>query len=1018
MKKITLGLLAAVLVILVVASWWKKQPVRPMIFKEGIVSIESMKSLSESGQDDQESENSLKRVALEIMQLVDPSTGRIPDNIERKELAFAKESLNIKYDQATLSTLINGKSTANIDPEPVNDFQNVGPVNVGGRTRGLAIDVTDENIFLAGSTTGGVWRTTDQGANWTRTTAPDQHPAVTSIIQDRRSGRTNEWYYATGERFFSNASEFGSFYLGNGIYKSTDGGASWNLISTTAATGSTGTDVLIVPETFSLMDELAIDYSNPSGTEIYAGGTSKIIRSEDGFVTFSIILGENNTADNFTDVAVTTSGKVFATIGTTNFNGDQGEDGIFMSDDGITFTNINPPIGFPSNTPRIEIGIDPSDENIVYFITVDGLFKFDDSDDTWIDLTGNLPIGTDFGEGHNGQFGLDLYVSVHPSDPNVIYAGGVNLMRSTDGFTTPDNIEQIGGYRPDGNPNTFQLYDSHHPDMHEQLFFESDPDKMLTASDGGIHITEDNQANNAGTFKVSWEPLNLGYVTAQFYHGDIHQYQIGDQVLIGGMQDNGTWVKVGPAPDDLWVEIAPGDGTYSAINYNTLFASSQFGDIVKYQLNPINNTYEFVNARLSPSNDPDDFLFINPYIYNPVHQDQLFVAGLGGIFVTNDILENPEAGDWIEPIVPASLNGEHVSSLAMSTQPEGVLYFGSARGKIYKIDDTRALSASTQAIELNSDDLPTGYIVDLEVDPEDANRVIVIFSNYGVVSAWLTEDGGDNWASISGNLEENVDGTGAGPSLRAVAIMPDGDGENYYFMGTTVGLFMATSLDGDNTNWVQQGADEIGNIVIGEIATRPIEGVVAAYTRGNGVFSAKYDVNMIANINYSFTAPSRVLLRANESIDEDQPLGYQWLLDGEALTGENGPTLAARLPGIYQVRLFFSQTESVLSNAVDLNVALITSIDDDLLNDNEEIIVDANPSNGIFNLAFPNEFNGDFELFIINESGQRVMTQNVSDYSTGDQVTIDLTTSPDGLYIMRVANSNLRTSIKLLKRTK
>lgn len=1019
MKKLFFGLLAAVLAILVVTGWWKKEPKITLMSKQFTTSVESMKSLSESGQDDQESKNALKRVQHEIMQLVDPATGRIPDNIKQKELAYAKESLSITRDQVRFSAPpANGRSSVNANPEPVSDFQNVGPFNVGGRTRAIAIDVTDENIILAGSPTGGVWRTTDQGVNWIRTTAPAQHPAVTSIVQDKRTGKTNEWYYATGERFFSSASESGAFYLGNGVYKSVDGGASWSLISTTAATGTSGTDVIIVPEEFSLMDELVIDYSNPSGTEIYAAGTSQIIRSEDGFATFTTVLGENNIADNYTDVAITTSGKVFATIGTTNFNGAQGEDGIFMSDDGITFTNINPPTGFPSATPRIEIGIDPSNENIVYFITVDGLFKFDDSDDSWVDLTNNLPITSDPGEGHNGQFGFDLYVSVHPTDPNVVYAGGVNLMRSTDGFTTPNNIEQIGGYQPDGNSNTFQLYPFHHPDLHEQLFFESDPDKMLTASDGGVHITEDNRAQNTGAFKVSWDSLNTGYITAQFFHGDIHHYLLGDPIRMGGMQDNGTWVKVGTETEDLWVEVAPGDGTYTAINYNSLFMSAQNGAMIKYLLNPVNNTYEFVNVRLSPSNDQDDFLFINPYIYNPVNQDQVIVGAKGKIFVTNNILENPEAGDWIEPIVPISLNGTNVSALAMSIEPEGVLYFASTEGRIYKIDDMRDFSSSTQARELNRNGLPNGWVIDMVVDQENADRVIIVFSNYGIVSAWMTENGGDSWLSISGNLEENTDGTGAGPSLRSVAIMPDGAGGSYYFIGTTVGLFMATSLDGDNTNWVQQAPNEIGNIVIGEITSRPIEGLVAVYTHGNGVFTANYEVEMIANINYSIVEEGRAVIRANESVDENRPLGYQWMLDGEDITGENGPILEARLPGVYQVRLFFSQTESVLSNEIDLNVALITSIDEDLLNEVEGVVVDANPSNGIFNLAFPNEYNGDFELFIINENGQRVMTQNIEDYSSGNQVTINLTNSPDGLYIARIANAGERLSVKLLKRTR
>ena len=1018
MKKSILSLLIVVLVVFGLSHWYSSTKKIELKYTEFTASIVPMKPDSKGETGDQERENALKRVRHEALQLMDPNTGRIPEFIKQRELVYAKNVLSLNANPTAFSAAqANGSAGVNTNAEPTRDFENAGPYNVGGRTRGLGLDVTDENMILLGSVSGGVWRSTDQGLNWTRTTAPEQHPAVTSIIQDVRSGKTDIWYYGTGERFFSSASESGAFYLGNGIYKSTDRGASWDLISATAAAGTSGTDVLITQETFSFIDELAIDATNPSGTEIYAAGTSKIIRSEDGFETYSIVLGEDNIADNYTDVAMTSTGKVFATIGSTNFNGENGEDGVFMSDDGLTWTNINPQ-GFPTNTPRIEIGIDPSNENIVYFITVDGLFKFDDSDDSWVNLSANLPRGDDFGAGHHGQFGFDLYISVHPDDSDVLYAGGINLLRSTDGFTSPNNIEQIGGYRPDDNPNDFRLYPSHHPDLHEQVFFPSDPNKMLTASDGGIHVTFDNQEDAAGDFKVEWDSLNLGYVTTQFFHGDIHGYDIANQFLLGGAQDNGSWVKVGTAVNDPWVEAAPGDGTYAAMNYNSLFFSAQNGAMVKYVLNPNNNTYEFVENVLSPSLDDDDFLFVNPYIYNPVDQDQLFVAALGGIFVTNDIRENPEAGDWVRPVVPASLSGIHVSALASSTQPEGVLYFGDARGGVYRIDDVRGLSSTTQARELSRNGLPNGYIIDMAVDPENADRVIIVFSNYGIVSAWISENGGSSWSSISGNLEENANGTGAGPSLRTVDIMPDGSGGAYYFIGTSVGLFMATALDGDNTNWVQQGASEIGNIVIAEVATRPIEGLVVAYTHGNGVFTASYEVDMIANINYSIVSENRVVLRANESNDADRPLGYQWLLDGEVIVGANAASFEARLPGIYQVRLFFSLTESVLSNEVDLSIALITSIDDRLLTEVEDIIVDANPSDGIFNLAFPKEFIGDFKLEVIDANGSRIVSKRVEGYVNGEQITVDLTNAPDGLYILRAANGNIGATTKLLKKVR
>ncbi len=1186
----------------------------------------------ESDDNDSETENPIDRLEFEIGQLADPTTGKIPRGIREREIAFAESSLNRSVNVQPSSVAGSDVGSAAAGTAEAQPFRNVGPFNVGGRTRAVGIDKDDENIILAGGIAGGVWKTTNQGTSWTRTTGLQQHPAVSDIVQDRRTGKTDEWYYSTGERRGNSASASGAFYQGNGIYKSTDNGDSWSLIATTAVNGTSGTDVITSGDDFTLIDELAIDYSNASGTEIYAAGSSQIIKSTDGFATFNVVLGDQNTGGNMCDVVITSAGKVFATIGNSSFNGGNAEDGVFMSDDGENWTNIDPP-GLNGTNSRLELGIDPSDENLVYLAGNSQLFVFNDLNDTWTDLSANIDASSDTGEGHATQGGYDLYVAVHPSNDQLIYLGGTNIIRSSNGFGTSATNKQIGGYREDGNSNSFPQYPNHHPDQHAGVFFDSDPNKMLTASDGGIHMTNDNTVAGSSTSTVSvvWQSLNNGYLTTQFYHADIHNYNIGDPQVVGGMQDNSTFARFTEGDQDAWQDVFGGDGSFAAITYNSLYASLQRGVLRRYQLD---NSNQYQNqGTITPSSDDDDFLFINPYNYNPVNQDQLFVAGRGKLFVANDIRTNPRAGDWIELSGPATLVNQFISAITPSTDPEGVLYFGTRTGGLYKIADTKNIDANTEIITLNRGNMPNGNVVGIAVDPKDADRVFVAFSNYNIVSIWMSSDGGDNWSSISGNLEENADGSGAGPSIRSIEVMPDGNGGYYYFAGTSVGLFMTTELKGDQTVWEQQGVNTIGNIVVSNIRVRPVEGLVMISTHGNGVFIGGYDVGVNAHINYSFqNNGTQVVMRGNVSFDTNKPLGYRWLKNGQIIDGENTDELTVTDGGSYQLQLFTSQETSGLSNTVvlgldgtgpdvstitrlnptdentsntsvqfrvtfsetvksvdaadfqttgtasgvigavtestvgtvfdvtvnsiggsgqlglgvasgtditdeadnafsgtilsqetynitdntapgaaitrgtpntevtnqnevtftvtfteavnnvdasDFAVAagsatstlgtvtetspgvysvvvtditedgtvgldfvagqdiqdkagnafdgttssdetytiqnVVTSIDDPLLRNVQSIIVDANPSNGVFNLAFPNSFIGDFEMQVVDRQGKNMVVKSIAGYNSGDQVELDLTNSPDGLYILKASNGAVKASIKLLK---
>ncbi|OEK06402.1 T9SS type A sorting domain-containing protein [Roseivirga misakiensis] len=1182
------------------------------------------------GEED-ELENPIDRAEYEASLLIDPATGKVPMGIQNREIAFAKKSLNAYRDAGNPFSIPSAASGTQEDAP----FRNVGPFNIGGRTRALGLDIDDENIILAGGVSGGMWKTTDQGATWTRTTALQQHPATTTLVQDRRSGKTDEWYYGTGEFRGNSASASGATYLGNGIYKSTDNGDSWTLISSTAVPGTSGTDVITDLGDFTRVEQLAIDYSNDTGTEIYAAGGSQIIRSEDGFETYSVVLGGSNTGSNMCDVAVTSSGKVFATIGNSSNNGTSAEQGVFMSDDGINWTEIDLD-GRDNVSTRIEIGIDPANENNVYFLTEDQFFLFNDLTDTSTDLTSSIDVSTDSGEGYNSQGAYDVITAVHPDDGSVVFVGGTNLLRSTNGFGTAATNDQIGGYRADGNANSFPSYPNHHPDLHEIVFFDSDANIMLTGSDGGVHLTRDNQqtGSSTSTTPVVWEDLNNGYLISQFYHANIHTTAFGDVQVVGGMQDNSSYISLNGEDQGDWSLVRGGDGAYAAITYNALYTSSQNGSTQRNAL--VGTTYQN-GVGITPGGANESFLFVNPFNFNPINQDQFFISGRGKLFATNDIRQNPSGSEWLELDGPETLINQSVSAITASVQPEAILYFGTRSGGLFKIEDLRGLTEDTEILTVDTGDMPNGNVSGIAIDPNNADRVFISFSNYNVVSLWMSSDGGETWSSISGNLEENANGTGAGPSIRDIEVMPDGNGGNYYFAATSVGLFMTKELKGDETNWEQQAADVIGNVVVSNVRVRPIDGVVMASTHGSGVFIGGYDVGFNAMAFYSISTDGReYTLRANGSSVNPNPISYQWIKDGNDIEGETGETMTITDGGTYQVRIEINGKEgSGLSNTLEINLDgqgpsitsitrldptdaatdqttvqfqvtfdetvlnvstedfetasaasgvitnvvestvgtvfditvsniggsgelnldvsstaditdevgnafsgtvlseetftitdntnptasigrsvpateltdqnevtflvtfsegvdnvdvtdfvttagsptasvgtvtevsaniyqvivtdiledgtlgidfataqdivdkagnafdgvatatetytienVITSIDDPLARSAQRILVDANPSaSGIFNLAFPPAFIGDFEMQIVDAEGKRVMVRGVENYSSGDQLEVNLSNSPDGVYILAASNGTRKSTIKLLKST-
>lgn len=783
-------------------------------------------------------ENPQARLDYELAMIKDPQTGKpIPDH-RKKEIQFIEKSKKSNF-------------ASKVETQ---NWRSLGPINVGGRTRGFQMDVLDRETLLAGSVNGGVWKSEDFGQSWKRTSGLLQNMDVTSLVQDTRPGKENTWYYGTGELRGNTGRSGSALVRGDGIFKSTDNGESWESLSATAGGISS-----VFNNQFQYIWNLAVNTSRSDINEVIAATYGGILRSIDGGQTWEVVLGENlnnqaldlNTenAPFYTDIHITNDGKYFATLSSVSVQNIYQDFGFYYSEDGINWQEITPQ-NFPPQTERTVIST-AKNENIAYFLTTfddnDFLWKLDFTNGAfdWTNLTANIPeFDVDQGE-FDTQGSFNMLVAIDPENTNIVYLGGTNLYRSTDGFTTDRNTNWIGGYTPEGGA---ARYENHHPDQHVLRFLPENPNVLLSVNDAGVFITQDAAAD-----EVAWSPLNNGYITTQFYTVAMQKDDDND-FIIGGLQDNGTYIRPN-SPRPIWSRFFGGDGAFCYITKENRYWYFSFQNSRIFRVTVRNSDLSVTGfARVDPVNGGDgaiDYLFINPFIIDPQEENVMYLAG-GDRIWRNDNLEqipvgsnDPATRNWNQlnnSVTVESTGGSitrfdgQVTALDIAKEEIGdKLYYGTSSGKLFKIRNPR--TNISQVDDITSVEFPLeGYIANITVNEDNPQEVLVVFSNHNVRSLFRSTNGGSSFQHISGNLEENNDGSGNGPSVRWVEVAPLADGSNKYFVGTSAGLFSTDQINGDNTIWVQEGADVIGNAVIRMMDYRPFDGRLVVATHGNGVF--------------------------------------------------------------------------------------------------------------------------------------------------------------------------------------
>ena len=693
-------------------------------------------------------------------------------------------------------------------------WQELGPDNVGGRTRAILIDRRDptNNTVYAGGVSGGMWKSTDGAQTWTRLATWNQWLAVSCIIQ----GRDNRIWIGTGEGLSSDlaGSSLGSGSIGDGIF-TLDGND--NPVQMTPEAYPSGN--LTNSSPWSAVNRIAINPTDP--TQIIAATNSGLWQLNPGGTWTQIQLPGISQGQSSCDVKWANNGTViYATV---NGNGTL----VMSPNAGFSWSVVNHAhnTGFPPSEGRIEIAIAPTNSDAVYISVAAGapygatygVFKTDSGSvptASWKAIGLKGPLFDPFTSENQGWY--DNTIAVNAFNEDKVYMGGVNLYTysSLVGWNLAD--AGLGG----GETNPYYI----HPDKHTIVVAENDSNLMYVGCDGGIYKTTDAaQDFPFPNFMVK----NRGYNVTQNY--GIAAALTGE--VIGGSQDNGTnyinYLGNTPMAAD---EVIGGDGIFTAVShidqrfyfggvyYAALYRSgnttASFSGFYDLKADPISQgSISACGASTAAGNAP----FITPfflgetknaanglitttYVADAAHnvgdvvtaqsktagysfqttltqmvnagdtiqvsdpvRSRIFITSNCGVWMTSDALNLAIIPRWFK--LSSTISGQAESYAG--TADGDILYVGTNSGTVYRFNHLNALAdtisylpgVTASVLYPNTTNYTSknvgGIIEGLAVDPADNNHVVATragFSASNVPHVYESHDGGQTWAPDTGGL--------------------------------------------------------------------------------------------------------------------------------------------------------------------------------------------------------------------------------------------------------------------------
>ena len=604
--------------------------------------------------------------------------------------------------------------------------------------------------------------------------------------------------------------------------------------TTLSIVNANATNALILPGVRHVNDIVVRDNGGTSEVYVAAAESGYTGQAALGGSDYGLYKSTNGADFNKIDVPKTTGGNEYEPndieiasdnsiyLSTTrSYVGGDGGGAIFKSTDGENFELKHT---VPSGL-RTEIATSPTNAGVLYVLAQinnsAGPVKIYKTTDDFATTVTELALPNDVDNGipatdfTRGQSFYDLLLRVDPNNEDVVYVGGIDLFKSTNGGTSWNQISKWSNNNALAALNVPLV----HADQHGLAFASSD--RMVFGNDGGVYFS-----NNAGT---GIDARNNNYNTLQFYTLGVAPTTAfaGATHVVAGAQDNGTQLlRNATAGINSSDRVFGGDGAasffdtdgtdkYAVVNYVYNAAISAYF--------PETNAYVTINEENGSNGS-----FINQQDLdsnlNILYSNYSSSAGGNTIRRYSNILVNGGVvkESIFNPLMDASPS---VLKVSPHTTASSKLFVGLSNGKLLKVEE--ANTGTGTWTEITGDSF-IGSISDIEFG-ESEEDIFVTMHNYGVVSIWFTNDGGTTWLNKEGDF----------PDIPVKTILQNPLVLNEVIIGTDLGVWKTKNFNAASPNWTQSH-NGMSNVIVLDLDLRD-DNMVFAATYGRGVFSGKFE---------------------------------------------------------------------------------------------------------------------------------------------------------------------------------